>query len=144
MKRPSLADFAHLTATVTAGASLRERMDAPTARRSKFGNRKITLADGQTFDSLAEHRRYVELKLLEKAREIKELRRQVEYLLVPSQKKPGGGVERSVCYFADFVYSDPKRGTVVEDVKGFRTPDYILKRKLMLMVHGVEIKEVKP
>lgn len=50
-------------------------------------------------------------------------------------------LEKSVVYIADFVY-DQNGETIVEDAKGMRTPDYIIKRKLMLYVRGVRIKEV--
>lgn len=118
---------------------------------SKYHSKK-TVVDGIVFDSLKESRRYGVLKALEKAGEISGLKRQVEFLLIPEQREPDtigarGGVhkgkliERKVCYVADFVYA---RGTelVVEDAKGFRTQDYIIKRKLMLHIHGIRIKEV--
>lgn len=51
-------------------------------------------------------------------------------------------LEKSVCYVADFVYTIAETGeNVVEDSKGVRTKDYIIKRKLMLAVHGIRIKE---
>lgn len=57
--------------------------------------------------------------------------------------KRGKLVQRACFYVADFVYVDNATGeTVVEDVKGVRTKDYIIKRKLMLWVHGIRIKEV--
>lgn len=109
----------------------------------KYGNRKIQY-DGMTFDSKKEFSRYCELKILEKAGEIKDLRRQVKYVLVPSLKDERGKlIEREVSYKADYVYFDCKANNeVVEDVKGFRTKEYILKRKLMLWVHGIRIREV--
>lgn len=52
-------------------------------------------------------------------------------------------LERSVKYIADFVYTDKATGqTVVEDTKGVRTKEYIIKRKLMLYLHGIRIKEI--
>ena len=61
--------------------------------------------------------------------------------MIPAQYIDGKCVERSVKYKADFFYT--KDGElVVEDTKGFRTPDYIIKRKLMLYVHHIRIKEV--
>lgn len=121
------------------------------ARANKYGSRKIT-KDGMTFDSLREYRRFCELRLLEKAGQITDLHRQVKFVLVPAQYEPDtigkrGGVkrgklmEREVSYVADFVYTeDGKR--IVEDSKGFRTKDYIIKRKLMLWVHGIQVKEI--
>ena len=109
-------------------------------RPSKYGNRKVTL-NGEKFDSSKEARRYGELVLLERAGQISNLKRQVKFGLIPSQYRDGNCIERAVQYVADFVYyEDGKK--VVEDAKGFRTKDYILKRKLMLYIHGIRIKEV--
>jgi hypothetical protein len=118
---------------------------------NKYRSKKIT-RDGITFDSLKEYRRFCELTLLERAGQITELQRQVKFVLIPAQHEPDtigkrGGVkrgkliEREVSYIADFVYhQNGKR--VVEDTKGFRTKDYIIKRKLMLWVHGIRINEI--
>lgn len=117
---------------------------------SKYGNRKVTRGV-MTFDSEKEYRRYCELSLLERAGKVSDLRRQVKFVLIPSQYEPDtigkrGGVkrgkliEREVSYVADFVYTEDGK-TVVEDTKGFRTADYILKRKLMLYIHGIRIRE---
>ena len=111
---------------------------------NKYGARKKEI-DGLLFDSTKEAKRYMALKLLEQTGQIKELRRQVEYLLIPSQKKPSGGVERAVKYHPDFVYHTRAGDLVVEDVKSEPTrkkPDYVMRRKLMLMVHGIEIREI--
>ena len=102
----------------------------------KYNNTKIRV-DGRLFDSKAESARWLELLLLERVGEITELERQVEYELIPKQKG-----ERAVKYIADFRYKDYEGKTVVEDTKGVRTPVYILKRKLMLRVHGIRIREV--
>lgn len=119
-------------------------------RKSKYGSKKIS-RDGMDFDSLREYRRFCELRLLERAGQIHDLQRQVKFVLIPAQYGPEtvgkrGGVkrgqllEREASYVADFVYTqDGKR--IVEDSKGFRTADYILKRKLMLYIHGIQIKE---
>ena len=102
---------------------------------------KKTELDGITFDSKKEANRYAELKLLERSGAIHNLQRQVRYELIPAQKKDGKTVERACHYIADFVYEDSGK-TVVEDVKGYRTKEYVLKRKLMLQVHGIEVREV--
>lgn len=107
---------------------------------SKYYSRKIT-RDGETFDSVKEYRRWCELKLLERAGKIRELQRQVKFELIPSQRIKGKVVERACSYVADFAYYDGNNH-VVEDTKGFKTKDYIIKRKLMLWVHGIQIKEV--
>jgi hypothetical protein len=107
---------------------------------TKYHNRKIT-RDGETFDSVKEYRRWCDLKLLEKAGLIADIKRQVKFELIPSQKIDGKVVERPVNYVADFVYEQDGK-TVVEDTKGFRTKDYILKRKMLLYFHGIRIQEV--
>lgn len=108
--------------------------------RSKYGNRKITVG-GETFDSRREYDRYRELVLLARAGKIHDLVRQVKFELVPAQKEGNKVVERAVYYIADFTYWEGDT-MIVEDVKGVRTDTYILKRKLMRWVHGVEIREV--
>ena len=107
---------------------------------SKYRSKKIT-ADGLTFDSRKEYFRWHELSLLQKAGVVSGLQRQVRYELIPSQRIDGKVVERPVHYVADFVYQQDGQ-TIVEDTKGFKTKDYILKRKLMLHVHGIRIREV--
>ena len=102
---------------------------------SKYRNRK-TVYDGITFDSQREASRYAELKLLERAGEISDLKLQVPFELIPKQSG-----ERAVKYIADFVYLEGGK-SVVEDVKGKKTRDYIIKRKLLLWRHGITIKEV--
>lgn len=79
--------------------------------------------------------------LLERAGAIQNLQRQVKYQLIPSQRIAGKVVERACSYVADFVY-DRDGETVVEDTKGVKTPEYIIKRKLMLWVHGIRIREI--
>ena len=117
---------------------------------SKYHARKITTTEGN-FDSGKEYRRWCELKLLERAGKISALCRQQTYTLIPEQREsdtigPRGGVkrgrviERAVYYVADFVYRKDGE-TVVEDSKGMRTKDYIIKRKLMLWVYGIRILE---
>lgn len=108
---------------------------------SKYHAHK-TVVDGIGFDSRHEANRYAELKLLERAGEITDLMRQVTYELVPKQRKPSGGFERPVTYTADFVYRDKDLHLVVEDAKGVKTQQYIIRRKLMLKEYGIEIREV--
>lgn len=106
----------------------------------KYRNKK-TMVDGILFDSKKEANRWIELKLLERAGQITDLERQVKYTLIPSQRIDGKVVERAITYTADFVYLENGE-KVVEDTKGVRTKEYILKRKLMLYMHGIVIKEV--
>ena len=121
--------------------------------RSKYKAKKIEV-DGIVFDSKKEGRRFQELSIMQQAGIIKDLKRQVKFELLPAQRMPDevgkrGGIkkgkllEREVSYYADFTYTVVETGQyVVEDTKGFRTADYILKRKMMLYFHGIRIKEV--
>lgn len=102
---------------------------------------KKTAIDGITFDSALEAKRWTTLRMLERIGEITDLQRQVEYILIPPLKGKYRN-ERKVVYRADFTYTDVSTGEkIVEDTKGMKTKDYILKRKLMLFVHGISIKE---
>lgn len=120
-------------------------------KSNKYRNKKVVV-DGITFDSQKEAIRYKELLLLEKAGVIQNLQRQVNYVLIPTQREPdtvgsrggihkGKVIENKCEYVADFVYTENGQ-TVVEDTKGFKTKDYIIKRKLMLWIHGIRIKEI--
>lgn len=91
--------------------------------------------DGQVFDSQKEYIRWCNLRLLERAGKITDLKRQIPYELIPKQDG-----ERACTYVADFVYYEDGN-LVVEDCKGFRTEAYRIKRKLMLLVHNIKIKE---
>ena len=126
---------------------------------NKYHSKKVTTAEG-TFDSRKEYNRWCQLKLLVRAGRIADLERQVPFELVPSQyetfprvspvtgKRLKDGrrcIEKSVVYNADFCYTDTATGEkVVEDTKSpvTRTKDYIIKRKLMLHVYGIRIREV--
>ena len=104
---------------------------------NKYGAKKITdPATGYVFDSKAEFIRWCELRILERAGKISDLKRQVKYELIPKQDG-----ERACTYVADFVYIDADGNTVVEDTKGVRTDAYRIKKKLMLWIHGIRIKE---
>lgn len=105
-----------------------------TAKKPKYGNKKCEL-DGLKFDSKAEMMRYCQLKTLMLAGEISDLKTQVPYQITINSVK--------VCkYIADFTYQ--KGGeTVVEDVKGVVTAVFRIKQKLMLAVHGIDVKIIK-
>ena len=103
---------------------------------SKYGNKK-TIIDGITFDSKKEGNRYCELKLLERAGQITDLKLQVPFEICPSQQG-----ERAIKYIADFTYTESGK-KIVEDVKGKRTDVYIIKRKLFKQRHtDYEFREV--
>ena len=124
---------------------------------AKYHNTKVVI-DGIKFDSKREAQRYQQLKLMEKAGVICDLKRQVKYELVPAQYIDGKCVERAITYTSDFEYyilqplkqrtvmAEPDAKTigqhVVEDVKGMRTPEYVIRRKLMLYKYGIRISEV--
>ena len=122
--------------------------------KQKKGNKlnavKTTL-DGIEFASKDEAKRYAELKMLQAAGEISDLQMQVKYVLIPSQKDDKGKViEKECSYIADFVYFDNwQNKTIVEDVKGYTNPasatyaKFVIKRKLMLYIHGIRVVEVK-
>lgn len=108
---------------------------------NKYNARKVEI-DSITFDSKKEAARYCELKLMQRAGEIRGLQLQVEYELIPKQAG-----ERACNYIADFVYQDVASGkTVVEDVKGYKKGAayniFAIKRKLMLWRYGIEVQEV--
>ena len=70
------------------------------------------------------------------------MREQVWFNLIPAQRDEDGElIERACRYRADFAYTLRDGREVVEDVKGVRTPEYKIKKKLMLWIHGIEIKE---
>ena len=103
-------------------------------KKNKYGAKK-TVVDGIKFDSKRESERYKELKLLEKAGEISRLRLQQRFDFEVNGVRLG-------FYKADFVYDEKGRQFVtVEDVKGFKTPVYNLKKKLMKAIHGIDILE---
>lgn len=111
---------------------------------NKYHAKKWEL-DGQLFDSHKEARRWQELRYLLRAGVISHLNRQTPFELIPAQKDEVTGklLERAVTYKADFTYWENGK-FIVEDVKSeaTRTREYIIKRKLMLKVHGIRITEV--
>ncbi len=107
---------------------------------NKYKNVK-TVVDGITFDSRHEADRYRELSFLLKTGEIEDLQLQVKYELQPHFRHKGKMI-RAINYIADFTYRDKRTGEfIVEDAKGLRTDEYKLKKKMMLYVHGIELKE---
>lgn len=112
--------------------------------RNKYRARRRTY-NGIQFASIREMRRYKELLWLERAGEISDLETQPRYEIIPLQRKADGSAERAAHYTADFQYKDKNGDVVVEDVKSaatVRLTDYVLRRKLMLQVHGIEVKEI--
>lgn len=126
---------------------------------TKYNAHKVTI-DGITFDSRKEANRYLELKLLERGHVISNLELQKKFVLIPAQYAPdeqitlksgkqktvkGKLLERECAYYCDFYYTLNETGeTIVEDTKSeaTRTPEYIIKRKLLLFRYGIRIREV--
>ena len=108
----------------------------------KYNARK-TVVDGITFDSKKEAQRYSELKLMEKAGEIFYLELQPRFLLQDKFRYKGAAF-RKVEYIADFRYTDKTGATVVEDVKGYKTETYNIKKKLLLFQYGelIDFREI--
>ena len=113
---------------------------------------KKTMAFGITFASKKEADRFMVLKTLEAKGKITDLKTQVKFVLIPAQREPDGVgvrggkvkgklIERECAYIADFVYMRDGE-MVVEDTKGMKTPEYIVKRKLLLYMTGIKIREV--
>ena len=136
-------------------------MRMKTLHKNKYKAKKVEI-DGEVFDSKAEAKRWLQLRKMVDTGEIKNLCRQVEYMLIPRQRaqstetyrsgpkkgqfKPGKLLERELCYVCDFQYE--KNGkVVVEDVKGYTGGGaytvFSIKRKLMLMMHGIQVQVVK-
>jgi hypothetical protein len=109
-------------------------------KKSKYRNKvKVDETTGERFDSMAEYARYQKLKWMEEVGMIQNLRRQVSYELIPAMTICGKKL-RPIYYVADFVYE--RNGVVrVEDLKGFKTPVYQIKRRLMFLIHGIEVHE---
>lgn len=118
---------------------------------NKYGAKKVVF-DGITFDSKKEGLYYLKLKDMERCGEISNLRMQVPYELLPAiykdevvhlktkDKVIKKCVQRAVNYIADFVYTKDGKEYII-DTKGMKLPDYILKKKMMLALLGLEIIE---
>lgn len=121
--------------------SLAEYRDNPKQRRHQKYRNKVTDTPDGRFDSEAEYRHWCHLKIRLRLGEITELQRQVVFELAPAvviqgRKRP------PIRYVSDMTYRENGE-TVVADVKGAVTPEYRLKRHLMMSVHGIEIREIR-
>jgi hypothetical protein len=106
---------------------------------NKYRNKKVTI-DGHTFDSTKEGQRYQQLKLLLRANKISDLQLQPKFTLQDGFKTPWGKTIRAITYIADFAYRNERGEQIIEDVKGVRTKEYLLKRKMMAKL-GIKITE---
>ena len=128
----------------------RDQARKSTDKPEKYHNRKCTVTiPGSvkqiTFDSVKEARRFGELELMKNTGKIRDLRLQVNFTLQEGFTTAAGERVRPIVYRADFVYQEPSPTgwrTIVEDVKGVRTKEYSMKRKMMLEKFGVDIREV--
>jgi len=125
---------------------------------SKYGASKCRCMQGHAHDSKKEARRCNELTLLQRAGVIMDLQQQVKYILIPAQReessevyargekkgqpKPGKVIEKECAYYADFDYLTKDGKHIVEDTKGMKTKEYIIKRKLMLYMNNIRIREI--
>lgn len=146
MTERDLLDITARAAAVPTRTHMRDNPAEKQKKGQKYGNVRVVDGD-RKFDSKAEHKRWQYLVMLEKGGHIRALRCQVPFELIPAMARPSGGSERPTKYLADFTYeAKDKTGRwslVVEDVKGAVTPEFRLKRKLMLHVHGIEVQEVR-
>lgn len=125
---------------------------------NKYSAMKCRCSKGHLHDSKKEARRCNELTLLERVGEINNLRQQVKYTLIPTQyeqlkelytkgknkgqPKRGKLLEKECAYYADFDYYTKSGMHIVEDTKGVKTKEYIIKRKLMLFLNKIQIREI--
>lgn len=117
---------------------LQKRNDKAGSKNNKY---KAVKTSGHA--SKKEHARAITLNLMLRAGLISNLREQVCFILIPAQRDEQGRIiEHRCAYVADFVYNDKEGNLIVEDTKGFRTKEYIIKRKLMLRVHNIRITEI--
>ena len=107
---------------------------------SKYKNKKCVYKN-MTFDSLKEMQYYKKLELLQYYGKIRDLKRQVEFVLIETFKLDDE-TYRKTKYIADFTYYDEDNKYHVVDTKGFKTKEYLLKKKLMAWKYGIKIEEV--
>jgi hypothetical protein len=141
----AISKYLNLRGYMTEITEITETANAlPTAKKSKYGNIKCEV-DGQQFDSKAEGRRFRTLWMWQLSGAISDLELQVKYVLTTSKKRDDNSTERAAHYICDFQYRCGETGKlIVEDVKGGKaTPEFILKRKMMLEKYGITIKEIR-
>lgn len=109
-------------------------------KENKYHNKKCEY-NGMTFDSIKERNYYIKLEFMQRTGQIKELQRQVEFILIETFKLENK-TYRKTKYIADFTYKDQEGKYHVVDTKGFRTKEYQLKKKLMAWKYGIEIEEI--
>ena len=107
---------------------------------NKYHNKK-TEYDGILFDSRKECKYYQYLKDLESAGEISNLQLQKKYVLQDKYRINGKAI-REISYICDFYYIDSEGKERVVDVKGVKTPEYKIKKKLFMFKYGIEITEI--
>lgn len=119
------------------------RSTKPGVRLSSAGTAKYRNKPTNGYDSKKEARRAAELKLMQRLGKIKNLKEQVRYELIPKALAPDGSVLEKACFYVcDFQYEFPDGSVRLEDAKGFRTPLFVLKKKIMRFRYGLEVVEV--
>lgn len=111
-----------------------------TKSTNKYKNKEC-IYNGIKFQSLREKNYYIKLKMLQNSGKISELKLQVPFVLIETFKLEDK-TYRQTKYVADFVYKDEQGKYHIVDTKGFRTPEYKLKKKLMAWKYGIEIEEI--
>ena len=112
------------------------------ARPSKYRNQRIEV-DGMMFDSKGEAAHYGRLKLAKQAGAVLDFERQVPFVFEVTYRANGREVVRKMKYIADFVVTFKDGRKEVQDFKGHKTREYKQKKKLMLELYGIEIREIK-
>ena len=115
------------------------RVNAP--KKSKYHNEKVVL-DGITFDSKKEARYYANLLIQKKAGLVKEFELQPVFILQDSYRTKDGKKVREIVYKADFRVTYTNNRQVIVDVKGHKTKEYLLKKKMLLFRYpDIEFEE---
>lgn len=138
-KRITEAQFA----VMQRNAAMRERAaEEPVPRAPKYGNKRVTIGE-RVFASMREADRFAVLSQQQAAGLITGLQCQVRFVLAPAVDLGEKRRKPALRYFADFVYIDVATGEkIVEDAKGMSTPEYRIKRHLMMSEHGLLVREV--
>lgn len=142
MSRMTPEDLDNLRGRIKAATQKRLPIHRPREKRNKYGAQK-TIFDGIRFDSKSEAKRYAQLKAMEQAGAIRDLKLQTQFEIFPEQTILGKRI-KACFYRCDFDYIDSNGERVIEDVKSSATMtrEYKIKAKGMAFFHGVVVREV--